>query len=323
MSSVQPDEATIQKWVNPDSGKTIFTRCTQDNLEQRTVAAAELYNVRYFKTITAAAKMLQVPYKRLWSRLQGCHSVKQNGGNRALLWVYMRKVQNWPTSGANSQLVESPVFEHQQEGSRPATGHQETTETAQQGPMAAISKKPLSSTSSEDVIRTPPDSQLRELGPGSPHESQGGEDRYIDHLPAEVTDLLHELEPQSPPYQEGNEGETIVVATSRSPSPFESGREEDPHSPTTDQQPDHGGESDTTAQRGGSAAACEHHESPDNNVDPTADRDHGSPQPRPKRESPSQQDGIVMAWQQQSPQRQPSICISIEFILHQPHTIKL
>jgi hypothetical protein len=103
MSSVQPDEATIQKWINPDSGKTIFTRCTQDNLEQRTVAAAELYNVRYFKTIIAAAKMLQVPYKRLWSRLQGCQSVKQNGGNRALLsqeeedevvmWAHRRIVQ--------------------------------------------------------------------------------------------------------------------------------------------------------------------------------------------------------------------------------------
>jgi hypothetical protein len=110
---VQPDEATIQKWINPDSGKTIFTRCTQDNLEQRTVAAAELYNVRYFKTITAAAKMLQVPYKRLWSRLQGCHSVKQNGGNRALLsqeeedevvmWAHRRIVQGHHLRGRTLQ----------------------------------------------------------------------------------------------------------------------------------------------------------------------------------------------------------------------------
>lgn len=78
-------EHAIRRWINPHTGKPDFSRFSEGNLEARTVAAAHLYKVGFYRTITKAAQELRVPYKRLWSRLQGAHPRTENGGNRTLL----------------------------------------------------------------------------------------------------------------------------------------------------------------------------------------------------------------------------------------------
>ncbi|KJZ78873.1 hypothetical protein HIM_01646 [Hirsutella minnesotensis 3608] len=85
------------------TGKTIFSKNTAENLETRTVAAAELFQEGYYPTIKAAAIALCVPYKRLWSRIKGHHPVSKNGGNFTLLqpeeeaevicWAHRRIIQ--------------------------------------------------------------------------------------------------------------------------------------------------------------------------------------------------------------------------------------
>ncbi|CCE29712.1 uncharacterized protein CPUR_03559 [Claviceps purpurea 20.1] len=56
------------------------TRFHEYNLEERTVTGADLFRIRYYKTMTEASKALRVPYKRLRSRVQGHQPVKANGG---------------------------------------------------------------------------------------------------------------------------------------------------------------------------------------------------------------------------------------------------
>lgn len=77
----------------------IFIRINADQLEIHTVAAADIYRGGYYNTIKVAASRLNVPYKRLWSRLQEAHPRADNGGNRTLLsppeeeeicWVHRR-----------------------------------------------------------------------------------------------------------------------------------------------------------------------------------------------------------------------------------------
>lgn len=85
MSSSCGEINAVERWIDAETGKPIFVRNTAENLETRTVAAAELYHEGYFPTIKAAASALVVPYKRLWSRLQGHHPVSENGGNFTLL----------------------------------------------------------------------------------------------------------------------------------------------------------------------------------------------------------------------------------------------
>ncbi|KJZ69539.1 hypothetical protein HIM_11081 [Hirsutella minnesotensis 3608] len=63
-------------WPQPSSAAHV----TVYNLEERTVAGAELYKEGFYRTIRAAAQALYVPYKRLWSRVQGHQPVQQNGG---------------------------------------------------------------------------------------------------------------------------------------------------------------------------------------------------------------------------------------------------
>uniref|UniRef100_A0A8H7K8Z9 DDE-1 domain-containing protein n=1 Tax=Bionectria ochroleuca TaxID=29856 RepID=A0A8H7K8Z9_BIOOC len=75
----------ISRWIDPITKKPVFSRFTPDNLEQRTVAAAELFRARYYKTITAASKGFGVPYHRLRSRIQGHSSINSNGGLNTLL----------------------------------------------------------------------------------------------------------------------------------------------------------------------------------------------------------------------------------------------
>ncbi|CAG9938530.1 unnamed protein product [Clonostachys rosea f. rosea IK726] len=75
----------ISRWIDPVIRKPVFSRFTPDNLEQRTVAAAELFHARYYKTITAASKGFGVPYHRLRSRIQGHSAINSNGGLNTLL----------------------------------------------------------------------------------------------------------------------------------------------------------------------------------------------------------------------------------------------
>ncbi|KAJ3456840.1 hypothetical protein MRS44_016863 [Fusarium solani] len=72
-------EHAIRRWINPHTGKPDFSRFSEGNLEARTVAAAHLHKVGFYRTITKAAQELRVPYKRLWSRLQGAHPRTENG----------------------------------------------------------------------------------------------------------------------------------------------------------------------------------------------------------------------------------------------------
>lgn len=67
------------------NGLPAFSRYNLETVETRTTAAAELYHEGYYPSIAKAARALQVPYKRLWSRVQGRRPRAENGGNRALL----------------------------------------------------------------------------------------------------------------------------------------------------------------------------------------------------------------------------------------------
>lgn len=49
-----------------------------------TIAATELVQAEYYASASAAARNLQIPYKRLISRLNGAKPRSKNGGNRTL-----------------------------------------------------------------------------------------------------------------------------------------------------------------------------------------------------------------------------------------------
>lgn len=83
--SPEPVLYVVQKWINPATGKLKFSRHTSDNVEQRTLAAAELFQSGYYTSIAAAAREAQVAYGRLRSRLSGAKPVTENGGNHTLL----------------------------------------------------------------------------------------------------------------------------------------------------------------------------------------------------------------------------------------------
>ncbi|KAG6030988.1 hypothetical protein E4U19_000140 [Claviceps sp. Clav32 group G5] len=72
---------TLQKRIDPDTGKLKFSRFHEYNLEERTVAGADLFRVRYYKTMTEASKAVRVPYQRLRSRVQYHQPVRANGGH--------------------------------------------------------------------------------------------------------------------------------------------------------------------------------------------------------------------------------------------------
>ena len=51
-------EAAIRFWINPDTGKPNFPRCTAENLEQRTVASVELYQAGYYKSLAVSLTVI-------------------------------------------------------------------------------------------------------------------------------------------------------------------------------------------------------------------------------------------------------------------------
>ncbi|KAG6055370.1 hypothetical protein E4U32_006328, partial [Claviceps aff. humidiphila group G2b] len=56
MSSLQPEHDTPRKWIDLDTRKLKFSRFHEYNLEERTVAGADLFRIRYYKTMTEASK---------------------------------------------------------------------------------------------------------------------------------------------------------------------------------------------------------------------------------------------------------------------------
>ncbi|KAG6068946.1 hypothetical protein E4U32_006746 [Claviceps aff. humidiphila group G2b] len=103
MSALQSEDDVLRKWIDHDTGKLKFMRFNDFNLEERTVAGADLFRIRYYKTMIEASRALQVPYGRLRSRARGHQPVQANGGqNKALspeeeaevlMWAHRRITQ--------------------------------------------------------------------------------------------------------------------------------------------------------------------------------------------------------------------------------------
>src|SRR5690242_12241503 len=79
------EKNAVQRWINPVTGKPDFLRFNVENLEERTVAAVELFNEGFYRTVKKAADELKLPYYRLRGRLLGRRPRAENGGNRTLL----------------------------------------------------------------------------------------------------------------------------------------------------------------------------------------------------------------------------------------------
>ncbi|PTB40985.1 hypothetical protein M441DRAFT_58440 [Trichoderma asperellum CBS 433.97] len=60
MSSSEAPLSAVARWIDPETHLPIFPRHNVKSLERRTVAAAELFQEGYYKSITAAAKALEV-----------------------------------------------------------------------------------------------------------------------------------------------------------------------------------------------------------------------------------------------------------------------
>ena len=131
-TSAMPNLTAQEKWIDSVTGKYVFPRFTVENLEQRTIAAAELYKAEHFASIKVASDELQVPYKRLWNRIRGAHSLAENGGNRFLLtveeeqeiayWAHHRITQRHRVSKQNLQYYANAILE--------TTGRKPTTSRA-------------------------------------------------------------------------------------------------------------------------------------------------------------------------------------------------
>ncbi|KAG5936130.1 hypothetical protein E4U60_002752 [Claviceps pazoutovae] len=72
-------------WIDLATGLPNFYRCTQHNLEERTIAAVELYRGGYYPSIMKAAAALEVPYYRVYGRSKGQRPISHTGGQRAVL----------------------------------------------------------------------------------------------------------------------------------------------------------------------------------------------------------------------------------------------
>ncbi|KAG7413187.1 hypothetical protein Forpi1262_v017263 [Fusarium oxysporum f. sp. raphani] len=86
MTSESPELALSaqQIYINPETGLPRISRFTDYNIEERTIAAKALYLEGFYPSMRAAAQAWKVNYKRLRSRINGHHPVRDNGGNRTL-----------------------------------------------------------------------------------------------------------------------------------------------------------------------------------------------------------------------------------------------
>ncbi|KAL5603863.1 hypothetical protein FOVSG1_006613 [Fusarium oxysporum f. sp. vasinfectum] len=86
MTSESPELAPSaqQIYINPETGLPRISRFTDYNIEERTIAAKALCLEGFYPSMRAAAQAWKVNYKRLRSRINGHHPVRDNGGNRTL-----------------------------------------------------------------------------------------------------------------------------------------------------------------------------------------------------------------------------------------------
>ncbi|KAG6154799.1 hypothetical protein E4U37_001712 [Claviceps purpurea] len=66
-ASSEAELTAVQRWIDPATGLPNFYRRTQHNLEERTVAAVELYREGFYPSITkaAAAELRRIQEKSL------------------------------------------------------------------------------------------------------------------------------------------------------------------------------------------------------------------------------------------------------------------
>ncbi|KAJ6436237.1 restless-like transposase [Purpureocillium lavendulum] len=83
--SSEDEISAVERWIDSRTDSPIFTSHTQYNLEDGTIAAADLYLEGWYSNIAKAAAALQVPYYRVYGRTKGRHPVSRNGGNRTIL----------------------------------------------------------------------------------------------------------------------------------------------------------------------------------------------------------------------------------------------
>ncbi|KAG6166111.1 hypothetical protein E4U51_003836 [Claviceps purpurea] len=62
--SSEAELAAVERWIDPATGKPNYSRFTEHNLEERTLAAVELYRDAHYPNIKNAATALEVPYYR-------------------------------------------------------------------------------------------------------------------------------------------------------------------------------------------------------------------------------------------------------------------
>ncbi|KAG6291335.1 hypothetical protein E4U09_003974 [Claviceps aff. purpurea] len=77
--------AAVERWIDPATGKPNYSRFTEHNLEERTLAAVELYRDAHYPNIKNAAAALEVPYYRVYGRHKGRQPISHNGGQLAVL----------------------------------------------------------------------------------------------------------------------------------------------------------------------------------------------------------------------------------------------
>lgn len=85
MSRETSKDCIVRRWINVVTGKPNLLRFNVENIEERTVAAVELYEVGFYRSIKKASDELKVPYYRLRGRLLGAKPRSENGGNHTLL----------------------------------------------------------------------------------------------------------------------------------------------------------------------------------------------------------------------------------------------
>ncbi|KAG6312874.1 hypothetical protein E4U22_001462 [Claviceps purpurea] len=83
--SSEAELAAVERWIDPATGKPNYSRFTEHNLEERTLAAVELYRDAHYPNIKNAAAALEVPYYRVYGRHKGRQPISHNGGQLAIL----------------------------------------------------------------------------------------------------------------------------------------------------------------------------------------------------------------------------------------------
>ena len=74
-------DSAVIRLFNLKTGKLRIARFTVENLEERTFAAAELFEKGFYRTAPKASDAWEVPYHRLRGRILGRKPHSENGGH--------------------------------------------------------------------------------------------------------------------------------------------------------------------------------------------------------------------------------------------------